>query len=211
MALTNYTDLKASVATWLHRSDLTSEIVDFVTLGEKRLNRKLRLLQMENSDTVTLSAAADSIAFPTGFLEHIDLRYDSDDWQPTQHSIKDMHKFTDTATGRPNYYAVTSLYQFNRPADEEYSMTATYYKAWDLATDSTNWLMTNAPDAYLYATLLEAGAFIKDASRIQLWSEGLAQSINDLNRKDSMSRSKLSMRVDDGFAPQRRFDINRGY
>ena len=37
MALSTYTDLQASVANWLHRSDLTAVIPDLVGLAEGRL------------------------------------------------------------------------------------------------------------------------------------------------------------------------------
>ena len=39
MALTSYTTLKASIANWLNRSDLTSEIADdFIKLTEADFN-----------------------------------------------------------------------------------------------------------------------------------------------------------------------------
>ena len=44
MALTNYTELKASIANWLNRTDLTTEISeDFITLAEADFNAKLRV------------------------------------------------------------------------------------------------------------------------------------------------------------------------
>ena len=47
MALTNYTELKASLANWLNRSDLTTEIADdFIKLAEADFNSKLRVRSM---------------------------------------------------------------------------------------------------------------------------------------------------------------------
>ena len=44
MALTTYTELKASLANWLNRSDLTTEIADdFIKLAEADFNSKLRV------------------------------------------------------------------------------------------------------------------------------------------------------------------------
>ena len=37
MALTTYTELKAAIADWLNRSDLTSQIPDFITLAEAEM------------------------------------------------------------------------------------------------------------------------------------------------------------------------------
>lgn len=215
MSISTYAELQTSVATWLHRSDLTANIVDFITLAEKRLNRRLRLLAMETVVTPTLSAAATSVDFPDRFLEHIDLRYQQYDYRPTQISVRELSSLTDDDQGQPNYFAISSKYEFNRPSDQDYTMIITYFKGFDIAADNTNWLLTNAPDAYLYATLLEAGAFIKDASRLQTWSSGLEQSIKDLNQKDAKSRSQVVVRVDNGLNPaynrSGNFDIRRGY
>ena len=46
MALSTYAELKASVADWLNRSDLTSAITDFVSLAESQMERDLRTRQM---------------------------------------------------------------------------------------------------------------------------------------------------------------------
>jgi len=55
MALTNYTELKTSIANWLNRSDLTSEIADdFIKLCEADFNAKLRIRQMEQIDPITI-------------------------------------------------------------------------------------------------------------------------------------------------------------
>ena len=47
MALTNYTGLKASIADFLNRDDLTSVIPDFVALAEAQINRDVRHWRME--------------------------------------------------------------------------------------------------------------------------------------------------------------------
>lgn len=46
MALTTYTALKASVADWLNRTDLTAAIPDFISLAEAQMERTLRTRQM---------------------------------------------------------------------------------------------------------------------------------------------------------------------
>ena len=55
MAVSTYTELKASIANWLNRSDLTDEIADdFIKLTESDFNAKLRIRQMEQIDTITI-------------------------------------------------------------------------------------------------------------------------------------------------------------
>ena len=67
MAISTYTELKASIANWLNRSDLSSEISDdFIKLVEADVNAKLRIRQMEQIDTVTINA--ETVTVPTGFI-----------------------------------------------------------------------------------------------------------------------------------------------
>ena len=47
MAISTYTELKASIANWLNRSDLTDEIADdFIKLTEADYNAKLSLIHI---------------------------------------------------------------------------------------------------------------------------------------------------------------------
>ena len=51
MSLTNYSDLKTSVANYLARTDLTDQIPDFIRLAEYRMRREVRIRQMLKSAT----------------------------------------------------------------------------------------------------------------------------------------------------------------
>ena len=67
MALNTYSALKTSIANWLNRSDLTSEISgDFIKLAEADFNAKLRIRQMEQIDTLTVNA--ETVTVPSGFI-----------------------------------------------------------------------------------------------------------------------------------------------
>jgi hypothetical protein len=66
MAIDSYSGLRDAIITWTHRQDLGAAIDDFIDLTENRLNRDLRVSQME----VRATAPADSeyLALPTDFL-----------------------------------------------------------------------------------------------------------------------------------------------
>ena len=67
MALSTYSQLKSSIANFLNRSDLTTEIQDdFIKLTEADFNAKLRIRQMEQQDDITIDA--EQVTVPTGFL-----------------------------------------------------------------------------------------------------------------------------------------------
>ena len=69
MALATYTDLLASVAAWLNRSDLTAVIPDFVSLAEGRIARDLRLRKQVINTTLSTVAGTQSVTLPSDFLE----------------------------------------------------------------------------------------------------------------------------------------------
>ena len=54
MALDNFTNLKASIADWLNRSDLTNVIPDFISLAEAQLNRELRHYKQQEKATALI-------------------------------------------------------------------------------------------------------------------------------------------------------------
>ena len=66
MALTTFAGLKSSIADWLNRSDLTTQIPDFIALAEADFNAKLRIRQMEQIDAITIDSETESV--PTGFI-----------------------------------------------------------------------------------------------------------------------------------------------
>ena len=214
---TDYATLKTEVANYLHRSDLSDgDLSSFVQYAEVRLNRKLRLLEQEATTSLTLAAAANSVALPTGWLETIDVIYNDDKRtiQPQNVRMLNSQKSYDTTTGRPYLYATSGGNMlFEITADAAYTIDISYFKKWDIATDDTNWLLSNAPDAYLYGALLEAKAFTKKAEDVSMWSQGLQTAIDDLNQLDNRSRRNATARVDSALirGGGRSFDINRGF
>jgi len=64
------------------------------------------------------------------------------------------------------------------------------------ATAPTNWMITNAPDVYLYGCLLEAEPFIMNDPRVQLWGTAFRQAIGDIQEQDNKDRhSGSALRV----------------
>ena len=77
MALANYTDLQASIASWMVRTDLAAVIPDFVAIAEARINADVRLRQGISSGSlstaeaiaVTIGAWAEAGHFGSGVID----------------------------------------------------------------------------------------------------------------------------------------------
>ena len=107
-------------------------------------------------------------------------------------------------------YRVGSTYEFERPADQAYTLTAIYFKALDLATDSTNWLLTNYPDAYLYSACFEAAVSRRNNDRMAVYKPMRDEIVKDTNKLNSRTQGQTLMRHDSSLAGRRQFNINTG-
>ena len=172
MALSTYDELQAAVADWLAREDLETQIIDFITIGEARINRELRVREM--IETVTDTVSTQELAVPADFIETLQFKINSDTPSPLEYRpVEDMERRTASETsGVPVAFSVvgTNFRLFPTP-DGEYTYTLEYYKKVPALTadNQTNWLLSKAPDVYLYAALCEGAKFLMDDARIGYW------------------------------------------
>lgn len=211
MALANYSDLRTSVEGHLRRSDLTALIPDFITMGEARLNRMVRVLQQETIESLTASTSSRFVALPSNFLEAINLTLILNDIPQAVYPLPadKMDEVRRDSQAIPQYYRISDQIEFDCPADQAYSLKFRMLKRWNLASDTTNWLMTNCPDCYIYATLLAASPYIKDDSRMELWRSLLSAAIDEANELDSRTRADTLATLDAGVAVGGHYDIVR--
>jgi hypothetical protein len=198
MALATYSDLKAAVASWLNRTDLTTQIPDFITLAESRLNRLLKLRLTEVEASLSLAQGARSVALPSAFIEPIAL-WDSDVngrrelrfLGPTQLEVSTIAQVIE-------YWAITGAnIEFECPSDKARTLILRYVQGFGLTDASpTNWLLTNHPDVYLFAALVEAAPFLRDAEALGIYDARLQVAIKEVNEKEGRSRSLTTLSTD---------------
>ena len=190
MALTNYTELKASVADFLNRGDLTSVIPDFITMTESEFNRTLRVSNMSVRTRAPLNTQY--LKLPDGFIgmRNIDLLTDP----VTPLSYKnlqnlDIHRAND-ATGKPLYYSILqNNIEFAPVPDGAYTLEIVYYqKVPPLSVNPTNWLLDNHPDAYLYGALMHSAPYLQADERAGLWAGKYNQIIQQITSSDEKAK-----------------------
>lgn len=187
MAIVDYSSLQTAVANYLHRSDLTAIIPDFISLAEAKLNRSLRLRAMEQSVSATISG--NTTALPAGFREVRSL-YISDGSNSYRLEYKTPEqRIPYLQSGRVNAFTIigSDIHWLPQP-NGSLTYTLNYYEAFDPLEDGQNWLILNAPDVYLYATLLEAAPYMKGDNRIETWNTLMEGAIGDLLTEDRSSR-----------------------
>ena len=202
MAISTYSELNTAVANWLDRDDLTNRIPEFIALCEARFNRSLRIRAMETLDTtVSTVAGTSTVALPTGYVQMRDISLITSPITQLQYLTPEIMNRINAGsrTGKPETYTIiANNILFGPTPDAVYNISMLYYKTFDALTAlaPTNWVITNAPDVYLYGALLEAEPFLMNDQRVQLWATALTQSINTLQEQDNKDRhSGSALRV----------------
>ena len=155
-ALADYLDLRFAVGDHVGNRNLSDVMSRFVLLAEDMLNKRLRCRQQITSATLTLTNGV--VSLPADFLEMVNV-YGVDGLPLFSAPLADIQR-----EGSQYYrYAINGTQMlikgFSGTRNIEY-----FSKIPTLTTSPTtsNWLLADAPDVYLYAVALEATIFLKD-------------------------------------------------
>ena len=203
MALNNYSNLQTSIANFLARDDLTTEIVDFVALTEADFNRRLRIRAMENSSSFTIDSETETL--PTGFLQARSFVIPTNPKTALQFMTPFHQAETQgsSETGKPRAYSIEGTnFRFSPTPDATYTATLVFYKAFDSLSSSvaTNHILTNHPDVYLYGALYFASTFIRGmdpqtVGQFKTQYESALQQVEMADEKDKYNATPLVQRT----------------
>jgi len=191
-AFTSYDNLKTNIADYLARSDLTDKIPMFVSLAEKRLNRDLRLRQMLQQSTYSLTSGF-KVPTPTDFLEMKDIHIDAN--PVVNLNFKTVSQFyrlgSSGTTGVPiNYTLVSDNFVLApRPVTSPTVINMTYYKIPKVLSDTnpSNEYLEVCPDLLLYASLVESAPFLMNDERLATWEALYTRGLTSITKSDEQS------------------------
>jgi hypothetical protein len=190
MAINTYATLKSAIADWGNRTDLTTQIVDFVTLTEARLNDMLLLKDMESEESLTLTTGNNYVALPTGFVSPIALWLIVDTERVLlQHVLPEQLPYYTDST-QPRFWAIDGVnIRFDCPASENYSAKFRMVKASNLSDSvTTNYLLLKRPDVYLAGGLVELARFTNDLELFNRWEPKFLKATAELKAAENRSR-----------------------
>lgn len=196
MALDTYDGLKAVIADTLDRDDLTSQIDDFIDLAETRHKREIRIREMLSRSAITVDDR--QISLPTGFLEMKTLRLLTDPVTVLEEvNLYEMNRIRTETTDKPAFFTVHAEIEFDVTPAESYSGEIIFYK--DLtpldSNNPSNAILSRAPDAYLYGSLVAATPFLNHDERLQMWVDLYEAAREGLNGMDNKRAGPLISRV----------------
>lgn len=192
MDITNYAGLRATIANYLARTDISDMIPGFIRLAEVRLRRDLRIRQMLKSATTQTTGGDPTVALPTDFLELRNLFVQTNPIRDLQYVPPAVFSRNGrvTESGLPVFYTIiASEFKFAPAPDSDYTLEVLYYSAPSFLTDTnpSNVFLATCPDLLLYGSLVEAEPYLMNDSRIQLWAGMYDRGVAALNAADDAS------------------------
>ena len=196
MAITNYTNLQTTIADFLNRDDLTSVIPTFIQLAEAEMNRVVRHWKMEKRATGAQSGGDRYMQVPADWLESIRLSIPANG--TSRLSLMSIAAMSDiraknenVSTVAPYYYAhVDGQFElYPTPAETTDFELLYYQKIPSLSTTvTTNWLLEDAPDVYLYGALRHSALYLAEDARSAAWDKQYGEALQMLNTASEQAR-----------------------
>jgi len=199
MALSNYSELQASIADFLNRTDLTDAIKDFITLCEASLNRDVEHWQREARTTFTVDSRYEDV--PSDYWSTMRLYLDGKDWplQPmSQSEMQSERDATNDASGEPKYYAITAgQFEFYPTPGDSYTGNLNYIQKIPALSDSntSNWLLDDYPDVYLYGSLVHSAGYLVEDERLRTWAALYDQALRQMNKSGTDGKFGSNLRI----------------
>ena len=195
MALTTYTELKASIADFLNRDDLTTVIADFITLAESQINRDVRHWKMEARSSGQQSGGDEYMQIPADWVESIRLHLTGTGTSAvnliSRDAMADKRERNDDTSGTVMYYThADGQFQLYPTPSADTDFELLYIQKLDALSGSNadNWRLLEAPDVYLYGALIHSAPYLVEDERVAMWAQMYSASVARLNEASESAR-----------------------
>ena len=198
MAVTSYSTLSSAITDWAERSDWTSTNTDeLIALAEAEFRLHFGP-NFAKETTATVSFTSGSGTIPTGLVRVLSLTHTTYG-QLTESTIAAVRerRISDTTSSVPGIYTlfgstieIGPAYTGNLTLDYEGTLTALS------GSNTTNWLITNAPQAYLSMCLSFGKAKMEDYQGAALLRASSLQTLGDLGIQSNVAqRGRSQVRI----------------
>ena len=194
MALSTYSELLSTVASYLNRDDLTSIIPTFITLTENRLNRELRVrANMVRAVTTTTSGQA-FYDLPSDLIELRNITYDSSSQSFALRYLSPesvSREYGTIVSGQPRAYTnLGNNLKLTPTPDAAYSISINYFSQLRSLGDSTttNDVLAEYPSLYLFGACLEGAIYLNDTEQTNRFGAVFQKALDDVKAAEDAAR-----------------------
>lgn len=213
MSIGTYSELKSAVAAWIKRSDLTDRIPDFIRLAEIRLKSVIDLRVLELTTDLSTTPSDATIPLPTDFKSPIALWIADINPQEQLGQLLPQSMPYNTTPNRPQYWCIDDhTIRFQCPANNTYPIKFRYSQLFELSdTNTTNYVLTDFPDVYLFGALFEAADYTQDNDNAGKWNAKFMDAVQRCNNQEASNNKNVPLMTEFAKTSRQRFNIFRGW
>lgn len=218
MAITTYAELQDAVANWLDRSDLTDRIPEFIQLAEADINARFEHRDIESTTTLTPVVGSHEIDLPAGYRSPLNL------WGlwagaagtfEVRAVIREAMHIT-TVNSIPSAWCIdgdTIYFDCPNISASGYAFLFRWQGGVALSdATTTNLVLENYPNVYLFGALKEAAPFLRDPEALSMWEAKYEDAIGKARTKEGREKALVTLSTEPGLLSTRRasFNVYRG-
>lgn len=203
MAISTYAELQDAILAWINKQDIEQSLDSIIAMTEADLNCKVRHWKMEKRATVSLDDQYSRV--PSDWIETIRFYLTGNGTSElilaSRSDLLNRRELANDTGGTPRYYTMSDgAFEVFPTSNGNFTAELLYYGKTDALSNSvtTNWLLTDHPDVYLYGSLVHASAFMGEDNRIQVWNTMYQTALDQVNGSSEAARysgSGLRMKI----------------
>lgn len=195
MAFDSYANLKTEIQNWLADDDVADYVDSFIATCESSLRRTVRIPSLMTKEQVTISdgdRTTDLASLTASVLDlkHIRILEASTNYSRyapalDQLNLNQLSENSRNLESRPTMFTVYgTTVEYNVEADQDYTAEFFFWKNFTGLSDAntSNEILVDHPDLYLWGSLTAAAPFLGNDERIQTWGTLYANALAEVKR-----------------------------
>jgi hypothetical protein len=174
-----YATLQTEISDYLNRTDLTDKIPTFIGIAEAFMFREIRVKAIEVSVTGSTVSGYAAIPADFGSLSRVTMSSNG-----KTYNLDYLSAPTETSTveAMPGFYSFENgqIRIWGTGTGSAYTLVYVPAVAALSISNTTNWLLTNAHDLYLYASCLEGARYLRDAGEVASLTQVVSTLVNSV-------------------------------
>lgn len=190
--MTNYDELVKKVIKQSFRTDLGTEIADFIKLAEIEMyNNQNEALIVRDMETIQTTATSTGrfLALPDNYESSRSVRLTTDYGELRYQTPEQIQRYQ--YTGQPRFFTIVgNEIEFDRVPDSNYTIEVQcYVRPTDLSvTNQTNTILTKYPNIYLYGALAQLYIYTQDDQQAVKYDNLFTNAIKGANKAQKKGR-----------------------
>ncbi len=182
MGLSTYDELKAALADWLDREDLSGRTGDFIALAEARLNRLMGFSAMTVRVELEVGAGQAELTAPADLRDALSL----------------VRAGAGDGDGTAQGFRVEAGRLVLAPPPETPVRLVLTYRARPRLSEAApvNPVLAEHPDLYLFGALAEAAPFLRDGEMLAVFAARFDAALTEARMREARIDGASPLRVD---------------